>query len=404
MLARRSLPSFFAVLLPLLLDVASPAAAVLPEARCRATKIRAAGAEARAALACEQRALVSGSAGSCTELVATRRARVFARADATGGCAATGDSADLGGAVSTLRGELLSMLRPNGPAASRCTSLQLAAAAAAVGTLAQAHARDLRTPDVVRLAADVAVVAQKLDGVFARAATRGDCLSSATSAAVGALLEGAVAGFRALLFERCGNRVVEAGEICDAATLVPAGLGEADGCSAPGSPDECGLCADRSPCHVRGLVPSPVTMPCCSGTCVIPGPEAGANAVAFCNAPPPDVGCPCWTRDLLDQRFPPGSFDQGGRGGALCAVRTSADAGFGANDTCTFFSSTPLQLNRGGAFVFSELCLLLDDRDPSNTGVCNGGASAVAQLSVPQSVACVAEILASQAYAASCAP
>ena len=374
-----------------------------PAQRCRAAKLRATVVEASTRLACEQRALATGDTAACTSAAAALRDGTFARWDASGRCAATGDSATLGGAVDALLDATLASLRPGGPAASRCTGIELGAAGRALTKLVKAHERDLRTPDAVRFAADLARAQQQLDAAFARALAKGDCRSSATAAELGLLLEQAVSGFRGLLSARCGNGAVDGAEACDGAGCSAGDPMEPDGCFLPGDSDECQCCAATSPCYVRGFGNVlPVQVPCCSGVCHIPGAEAGPNVAAYCTEPPPGGDCPCWTSASLDAGFPPGYFDQNGRGGVVCNSPGTTTS-LGSVDTCILNGPLGQQYTfaRGGAAVLANICVLVPDLDPANTGLCNGPPTVVS-LTAEQGAACVAALQASQAFQSSC--
>lgn len=405
MSATRTWCAALAAALALLLSLPAVAAPPTPAQRCLAAKLLAAGGEARARLGCEQRGLATGADASCVARAVERREKAFARADARGGCASTGDSAAVGAAIDDLVVALLSQLRPGGPAFSRCTRAQLGAAARAIQKLAQAYARDSRRPDPARLANDLAKAEAGLASAWGRAAAKGDCLSATTAAEAWATLIGGIDGVRGILVPTCGDGVQGPGEACDGSTCPDLGSSSEYGCSPPGSSNACDCCANEAPCYVRGFgLVEPLEIPCCEGSCPIPGPEAGPNVEVFCTPPP--AACPCWSSASLDAAFPPGFFDQEGRGGLFCSLQIELIdiEGFGANDSCTLFgpAGQDALLPRGGAAVVPpSTCLLFPDLDPDDDGICSGP-PLVEPTTAEESDACIAELRASQIYQTNC--
>lgn len=201
--------------------------------------------------------------------------------------------------------------------------------------------------------------------------------------------------------ETCGDGIVQAGEACDGSGCVPE---DPNGCFPPGSSNECQCCASASPCYVRGFGnPTPIEVPCCTGVCEIPGPEAGPDVMVYCSEPPP-ASCPCWTSASLDAQFPPGFFDELDRGGAQCDVEPTV-ASVTAVDFCTFrrLSGVEFTVPRGGAGVIGNgLCAVFEDLDPENTGQCFGPPRGVQTITPQEAAACIAELLASQVYQREC--
>lgn len=422
--------------------IAAPAGATTPPpaARCLADKTVAAGIEARAAIGCAQRALASGNDTACRAKAAGRRADAFDAAEARGGCAQVADSIPVGGEVGALHDALVATLRPGGPAASKCTAMQLAAAARTVAKLARGHARDDRSPDAVRLASSIAAAYAQLATALSRAAARGDCLSTTDAAQVRALLERAVARVRGTLIPSCGddvragseacdgadlggcpqacgsdctcaspppvcgNGVIEQGEECDGGTVCRNRRPGEYGCHAPPDDHACQCCATTGPCYVRGFGnAAPVETPCCTGTCDVPGPEAGPNAIAFCSDLPPAT-CPCWTAATIDATFPPGYFTTDGRGGASCYA---ADGVFGVAtaDQCDLpmpAGGTLTSPRAGVAMLGLFGCTMYSDLDPEDDGYCSVPPFFWSLDSSREGAACLAEVTASQAYQSAC--
>ncbi len=325
----------------------------------------------------------------------------FQRAEERGGCETVGDGSDLQSEVATLDADLLALLRPGGPAPSRCAEVELRATGRAIPKLARAHARTRRSADPARLASDLAAVRKKFESGFARGVARGDCLSPTNAADAFALLEQAVARFVGKLFPTCGDGIVEAGEGCDgtACSEVPA-LGDYE-CQTP----PCQCCALHGPCYIRGFGrPTPAAFPCCSGTCNVPGLEAGPVEV-FCEPLLPPV-CPCFTSAMVDAAFPPGYFDQNGRGGAVCPDESTSVAIFSAG-TCIWNRppfSGPFEFPRAGVGVVpGEGCApVRSDIDFDNDGNCDNIFAILQSVSPLQAAACVDALKASQVWQTEC--
>lgn len=423
-----------ASLIALSFGVAHAGAAPTDAQRCLSARMAAAGVEARSGLACARRALATGDDAACLAAAAARRDAAFARAESRGGCDATGGSAVVGVEVRGLRDGMLAALRPGGPAASGCTAAQLAAVARGVAKLSRSYVRNDRVPGSANPAGTLVEVATELQRDFARAARRGDCLSSTSALQAAEVVRAAMARLRAVLLPTCGdgvragsevcdggehdacpatcasdctcappscgNAVVESGEQCDGASCPDTEPGQF-GCSAPGSSSPCQCCALGGPCYVRGFGSvEPVSTPCCSGVCQIPGPEAGPNVVVFCTVPP--ASCPCWTSASLDATFPAGYFDGSGRGGATCDVPQTV--GIAATDTCLLPrpSGGTLEFTRAGAAVLGGAsCALFTDLDPTDSGICSQPPF-VTGITTAEAAACVAELQASQIYSTGC--
>lgn len=307
--------------------------------RCQANKLRAAGAEARAGLACEAKALATGDTAACRGAAEERRDDAFTRLEAGGVCTTTGDSDDIGEEVAALVAAALAELRPGGPAASECTAAQLALLGRAMRKLTAAHAHDQRYPDPGGLLSRLAVLEARFDRAFARSVAHGDCLSSADSAGAWAIVAAAAARLRGLLAPTCGDGIRAQTEACD-------------GSDTGACPGAC-----RSDCSCET--------------------------------------CPCWTTESLEATFPPGFFDQNGRGGATCP--SGAVIGVGSVATC--FIPEPrgpgFHLPRSAAVVIqSNTCLFYAELDPGGAGSC--GVPSIVSVTPAQAALCVDELLASK--------
>jgi hypothetical protein len=418
----------------LLLAALDASAALTPVQRCQATKLTAAFGEARARVLCFKSNVAPSKLAACIDNAVRRRDQLFAKADARGGCIATGDSADVGAAVAKLVTDLLTVT-PAVTSASRCSATQLGAAASALAKLGQAYVRDVRSADPARLAAALAGAETRFDTTFARALGYGDCLGTGTADQAWAIVAQGGVRLHGKIVPQCGDAVRGAGEACDGtdtgscagdctATCTCADAcgdgvvnsGEAcdgagciaedpTGCFPPGWADECQCCAAQSPCYVRGFGNvTPVEIPCCTGECNIPGPEAGPNVQVYCTQPPA-TACPCWTRASLNAAFPPGYFDEEERGGAVCNQPTTSSS-VAAADTCTLFMpGTTFVVPRGGAGIIGTThCVVFSDMDANDDGVCDpsGPGPVALTLTAEQAVSCQTELLASQPYQAEC--
>lgn len=384
----------------ILVSAPPTSAAPSPSTRCLAAKMRATTAEARSVLRCAGRALATGTDPACLASAASRRQAAFLAVEKRGGCAVVGDSAAIGAEIAALHDGLLATLRPGAPATSRCTSAQLMAALQTFAKIAQAYIRDDRAPDPARLAASVASAYAQFETAFDRATARGDCLSDADASAARTVLETAIAHVRATLVPVCGDGIRAGSEACDGATCPNQPTTEL-GCSGADTANACQCCATTAPCYVRGFGhATPVETPCCNGSCQIPGPEAGPDAIGHCSDEPP-ASCPCFDAASIDAAFPPGYFDENGRGGPLCMTDTAY--GITTMGFCLIQSPIdPTIVNPRAAFgvVLSEFCVFSLDRDPGNTGFCPP--LDVVLVTPSQEAACVAEVLASQAYQTTC--
>lgn len=140
--------------------------------------------------------------------------------------------------------------------------------------------------------------------------------------------------------------------------------------------------------------------PPCGGTCpegwTCVGPVPGQGA--FCM--PPE--CPCWSNASLDAAFPPGFFDQAGRGGAVCSG-PGGEPALMAADTCSFQSGSGAFTNlpRGGAIVLPASCSFVPDGDPGNGGQCSTSPT-VLSVTPAQRDGCIFRMHLSAAHRAAC--
>jgi len=332
----------------LLAALSAHAAPTPPALRCQVAKLLAAGMAARARFLCEARSLETGATESCLSRADAVLLEAFQRAELAGGCVTSGDGPDVRKQLFFLAQNVLEALRPSGPAASRCTERQLEAAACTVQKVVRAEARNHRSPDPARLAADEAAAARSLDAAFTRAFTAGDCLSSVISGDVFTLLEHEAEVLVGLLFPVCGDDVQAPGEACDGRASL----------------------------------------------------NCPAGCAADCTCQP--IRCPCYTSASIDAAFPSGYFDANGRGGAVCND-TSTVVAINTVDSC--FLPGPLlegmTLSRAGAGAIiggAPFCVLFSELDPDHDGLCNGPPMVIDHPTADQATACVNELKAPQAW------
>lgn len=160
-----------------LLLVAGPAgAAVDPGARCIDAKLGGSAAYAKRLLACHARAVKKGAAVDprCLERADAKLAKVFARAEAKGGCEQVGDLARTRTFAAGLAGRARYSLAPTG-GPSRCTATQLKAGGTRVVKAARAHGKLLRKGDDQKFQRELEKLALAFDRKHAKAVKAGDC-------------------------------------------------------------------------------------------------------------------------------------------------------------------------------------------------------------------------------------
>lgn len=182
------------------------ALAATAEERCRFTKLRAAGREARARFLCEARATPSGADPSCQAAAAERRDEAFRRAELRGGCATTGDSKDAGTTVAAMVDLFQDTFRPAAPdaGAGRCRRLGLMASARAADRLASVYASAGLAPNEARLVTQLERTRAATVPAFARARKLGGCAFDQPASQSYASFEVYVGRIRDLVCPTCG--------------------------------------------------------------------------------------------------------------------------------------------------------------------------------------------------------
>jgi pathogenesis-related protein 1 len=170
-------------------------------AACAAAKRNAAAKKANGKLKCAARAASRGVPvdARCLAKVEAKFAAVFAKADARGGCATTDDAGTVEASVDTCVSTLRTLLAvPGTPPRSACTARKLRAtgrnAAEALRCHARAAARSLPVDSACLTRAE-----EKHAAAFAKAESRGDCLTVDDAAAVGSEVDACVTTVAGLL-------------------------------------------------------------------------------------------------------------------------------------------------------------------------------------------------------------
>ena len=435
------------VVVAAILSPARPASAFPPTAQgCQAAKLLAAGIEGRALLACARRNLATGTDPACVAAAVRRRDNTFERAEARGDCMTTGDSAVIGAINQAMLDTALATLRPGGPAASRCTAAQLAAAGRAARKLGRAYSLDELGPDLARLNEALSDLRHEFWSMtFPRAVAKGDCLSSVNASNAYTIVDNAALFLRGKLRPFCGDGVRTATESCDRldrgscpglclpdCTCASPACGDGivqPGEECDGGPDDegvfqrscpdtppgeygcfptgCQCCAQSGACYIRGFgTVTPIEIPCCEGTCEIPGPEAGPDVMVTCTLPP---SCPCWTTASLDAAFPPGFFEENGRGGVQCSTASlqSVDICYLEFPSVAAVSRVaallPQPRSGAGVSVTDRDCWMSTDLDPDDAGFfCDAFPILGRNLREQDAEFCLAQLQASQVFQALC--
>jgi hypothetical protein len=165
------------------------AAAVPAPQKCAATKLKAAGKKIVGLTACASKAAKQGAEvdPACIVKAETAFGTAWAKVEAKGGCATTGDAAAVEGVVDDELSALETLLFP--PSASQCESGKLKAAgkSAACALTCAGKAVVAGAPIDAECAAKCAAT---LATAFAKSETKGDCTATGDAAAVGASADG----------------------------------------------------------------------------------------------------------------------------------------------------------------------------------------------------------------------
>jgi len=427
--------SRIAILMVGALVVAIPSfAATSPAARCSGKKLKAVARTARAYARCwadgdaNHKGFMSPACKSdAFDPLATR----FARFEAAGGCATTGDEESIAAMVEFAINGVSSLVNFE-QGAELCTSLEMRAVSSKLYSIIAAHATAVRKGDAAAFARAVARAEARFDAAFAAAQGAGPCANlAATASAVEALLDSPIARLRGKLAPVCGDDVMGGSEACD---------GPDSGCSGRCAPDctcapvVCGdgvregteACdgADDAACHGHCIADCTCPPPGC-GNGVRDGIEAcdGSDDAACPGVCQPNCRCPGFCGDGAVNQFEqcdgaassacgpnpcqaPGLF-----GECQCCSTVYCSGGFpntccGANVRCVRNAQSPVGVctpygctqasdcGIGGYNCENSNCCAQPGRSCINIGCCAGStctsASGVPLCCIPTGSSCTA--------------
>ena len=374
-----------------LLMVAVPSlAATSPAARCSGAKLRVSAVAARAYTRCHADAaknnggfLSPGCASAALDPLADR----FASIEASGGCATTGDHADIRSIIEQGVLDAVVFIGQQ-PGAEPCTNRKLRAVGSKLFSIVVAHATTVRSGNAAALAKTVARAEARFTDAFTAAERLGPCANGAATAdAVEARLDGPIARLRAELDPVCGDDVTAGPEECDGAdsgacpgrcladcTCRPIVCGdglrehteECDGTDDTACPEACQPdCQCPSTCGdgvVNGTdqCDGAASQACGSYSCQAPGllGECQCCTTGYCSGGFPPVCCGASVRCVRNAQSPVGvctpygctQASDCGVGGYSCengnccaqAERSCINIGCCAGSTCTWASGVPL--------------------------------------------------------------
>jgi hypothetical protein len=164
-------------------------AAGTPAQVCAGAKLKATGKAAGARVTCHAKAAQKGIAAdpACLAKADTKLTDAFARAEAKGGCATTGDVDDIDGSLDSRVGGIVAALRPVATA-NRCAAAKLKATGKEAKTELACHAKATGRG----LAVDPECLAKaeaRLVAAFARAEANPPCLTTGDAADVDGLVD-----------------------------------------------------------------------------------------------------------------------------------------------------------------------------------------------------------------------
>jgi hypothetical protein len=174
-------------------------AAPSPAAKCTITKRGAAARKVVGKLSCVTRAMTKGGPvdGACLAKAESKFSSTFAKADAKGGCISTGDAASVEASVDACVGAIRSQLGvPGSPVpAAKCTQAKVKAAGKKTQSKIACHNAGV-SKGIAASSTCLSKVESAFVGAFAKAETKGGCLTTGDAAAVEADVDNCVNSFR----------------------------------------------------------------------------------------------------------------------------------------------------------------------------------------------------------------
>jgi hypothetical protein len=333
---RSGRPAFAAAIASMLFCCSGVGHAGTPAQLCAGSKLKATGKAAGVKLGCHSKAAKQGAVvdGGCLANADAKLTNAFAKAEARGGCATTGDVGDVDAILDSNVGAFVAALRPT-TTADRCAALKLSATGKKARAKLGCYGKAARRGYVVD-AGCLAKAEAHFVAVFASAESRGGCLTTSDAGDIEAQVDDLVAHVVAVVPTQpstttstttssststtgtpvCGNGIREGTEQCDT-TTDQAFCGDRFGCFPAGSPRECQCCTpaggvsqwtfnpDLDVC-CEGLPPEPAgpghyvcpgtctlgTFPTCGGSCAYPNVCAAVilNGMSYCGCAP---NAPC---------------------------------------------------------------------------------------------------------------
>jgi polyhydroxybutyrate depolymerase len=212
-----------AALILVVLFAGTAADAGTPAQKCAAEKLKAEGKKAGALLNCQRKAAKIGEAVDPRCVTATDRLfhASFAKAEANGGCAVTGDESTARARIDQWADDLATLLRPTSTA-SGCASLKLRAAGRKAVGLLRCHASGMKQ-GAPASATCLANVEQKFRQRFASAEGSPPCLTTGDEALVGERADRVADALRAAALSGCLVNLVTAGDATR--TFASGGIG-----------------------------------------------------------------------------------------------------------------------------------------------------------------------------------
>jgi hypothetical protein len=404
-----------------LLAIAVPSrAATSPAARCSGSKLKATAVAARAYARCWADAAVRSRgflSPECANDALDPLADRFARSEAAGGCATSGDQADIRSIVEQAVLDAAAFVDYQA-GSELCTSRKLRAVGTKLFAILRAHASAVRTGNPDRLTNAVVRAETRFAKAFDEAEGAGPCANgAATATAVEDRLDAPIARLRAELAPVCGDDVTAGPEACDGAdaqmcpdrcltdcTCRPIVCGDGlreggeacDGADAAACPGACQSdCRCPSTCGdgvVNGFeqCDGAAASACGSYACQGPGllGECQCCSTGYCSGGFPNTCCGASVRCVRNAQSPVGvctpygctqASDCGIGGyncenGSCCAQpeRSCINIGCCAGSTCTSASGVPLCcIPTGGACTSPHPAGICCSGSCNATGVCD---------------------------------